>query len=100
VCNLTNTGNREGDEVLQVYHTYLGTATHPLPIQALVDFERVTLESQETTAVLFWISEEYFQTTDGSGNKVIYDGSHRLCVTNGYDTPSCIVIVFGNGVIL
>lgn len=99
-CNLTNTGGRTGDEVLQVYHTYLGTASHPLPIRSLVDFHRVTLDSGASTNVLFWIQERYFLTTDNSGNRVIYDGTHRLVVTNGYNAAWCVDVVLGKGTVI
>ena len=50
--DVTNTGDRAGDEVVQLY-THQRTSRDPQPIRSLRGFERVTLEPGETRTVRF-----------------------------------------------
>ena len=50
--NVTNTGKRTGDEVVQLYVQHLGTKV-PQPIKDLRGFRRVTLRPGETRVVAF-----------------------------------------------
>jgi beta-glucosidase len=50
--DVTNTGDRAGDEVVQLY-THQRSSRDPQPIKALRGFERVTLEPGETRTVRF-----------------------------------------------
>jgi beta-glucosidase len=50
--DVTNTGARTGDEVVQLY-THQQTSRDPQPVRSLRGFERVTLEPGETRTVRF-----------------------------------------------
>jgi len=58
--NVTNTGNREGDEVVQLY---LHEQTTPVivPVKELRGFQRITLEPGETKKVTFDLTPHDFQ---------------------------------------
>ena len=60
-CEVTNTGAREGDEVVQVYAS-AGDAIrkevelkHPVPIKKVVGFDRVRLEKGESAPLSFTV---------------------------------------------
>jgi len=103
-CLLTNTGNFAGDDVLQVYHRVSddirSKCGHPVPLRALVDFKRASLNSGEETLLHFVIGSKQLAITDLNGNKVVYAGAHYFDVTNGVsaavtieiDVPSTVVI--------
>ena len=51
---VTNTGNREGDEIVQLYvHAASEAKLRPMPIKQLVNFERVHLQPGESRSVKF-----------------------------------------------
>jgi beta-glucosidase len=54
---VTNTGNFDGNEVVQLYlRDLVGTITRP--VKELKGFEKITLKKGETKTVTFTISEE------------------------------------------
>ncbi len=55
--DVTNTGNRPGDEVVQLYiHDELATVTRP--VKALKDFRRIHLQPDETQTVRFTLTPD------------------------------------------
>ncbi len=54
VCDLTNTGNRAGDEVAQLY-VRKTTASVAMPVEALKGFTRVHLQPGETKTIQFHV---------------------------------------------
>src|SRR6185369_4285728 len=60
---VTNTGDREGDEVVQLYLTDIA-ASAPVPIRTLVGFERVSLRPKEKRAVTFTITPRQMSLID------------------------------------
>jgi beta-glucosidase len=54
---LTNTGSRDGDEVIQLYVTHPG-GTIPMPVKQLKGFKRVHLNSGQTITLNFKLSPE------------------------------------------
>lgn len=50
-AKITNTGNREGAEVVQLYVSFPGSSVSHRPIRKLVGFERVVLQPGETKEV-------------------------------------------------
>lgn len=82
---ITNTGNRKGDEVVQLYVTNTGT-TVVQPERQLIGFERVTMEAGESRTVSFevlpidlaivgdkmqWVVEGQFEILAGSSSQDI-----------------------------
>ena len=88
-CTVHNTGTREGDEVLQVYHS-LGPAAravaardHPVPHRQLVEFSRHTLLSGSSGSVRFELPQTSFAVTRADGSKHVYPGTHIVTFSRG-----------------
>ncbi|MGM9703909.1 MAG: glycoside hydrolase family 3 C-terminal domain-containing protein, partial [Prevotella sp.] len=76
---LTNTGNREGTEVVQVYVRRCDDADGPL--KTLKAFERVTLKSGETRQVEIKLDEEAFTLFDPATNTMrVVPGKYEIFV--------------------
>lgn len=89
-CNVSNTAGPDGDEVLMAFHRPSGAIValvggrHPLPLSALVGFDRVSVSaggvgtlslSLSTSAALSFVNEV--------GASVLYQGTHYIDVSNG-----------------
>lgn len=85
---LKNTGTREGDEVLMLYHVPGRGLKRPpqeaslrLPHRRLLDFARVSLGPlQAGHAVQFKINATSLGLVDSEGNSYLYPGLHQLRV--------------------
>jgi hypothetical protein len=59
-CGVTNTGSRDGDDVLLVFHSVgsdiSGGVDHPVPIKRLVDFGRVAVAVGDTEQLTFSVT--------------------------------------------
>jgi beta-glucosidase len=74
-----NTGDRAGDEVIQVYVTDT-QASVPVPVRTLAGFQRVTLAPGERRAVTFVIAPRSLSVIDASGARVIEPGAFTVSV--------------------
>lgn len=90
-CDVTNTGDRTGDEVVMVYHVAgaavraAATKTHPVPLRSLVGFERVTLGAGTTQTIHFPPFErKSFELVNADGNRTLYPGEHSLVFSRGH----------------
>jgi beta-glucosidase len=71
--DVTNSGQRAGDEVVQVYvHDQVASVTRP--IKELKAFERVTLQPGERRTVRFTLGPEAFRMWDIDMNEVVEPG--------------------------
>ncbi|RRK02200.1 glycoside hydrolase family 3 protein [Opitutaceae bacterium TAV3] len=67
---LTNTGDREGNEIVQVYLTGFDTSDDgPIPKQNLADFHRVTLAPGQSRRVNFTIPIDRIRLVDTHGRR-------------------------------
>ena len=86
-CTVTNTGAREGDEVVQLYHRVSDAirraADHPIPLRKLVEFERVSLGKGASTSVQFSLPRQRLAVTNGAGDYVLYKGWHTIVFSRG-----------------
>jgi hypothetical protein len=89
-CFVSNIGDLDGDEVVQVYHKVgddirdqVGDA-HPLPLKQLIDFERIRVAKQTMDWVSFSFDEESFKVVGENGEKKLYSGVHILVFSKGY----------------
>ena len=84
-----NIGDREGDEVVQVYLTDTA-ASAPVPIRALVGFDRISLRAQEKRTVTFTITPRQMSLIDERGKRVIEPGEFLTTIAglNGRFTVS------------
>ena len=76
---VTNTGDRAGDEVVQLYlRDVVSSVTRP--VQELKAFERVTLGAGESTTVSFSVGPEQLRLWDRDMNRVVEPGEFELRV--------------------
>lgn len=76
---MTNTGDREGDEVVQLYLTDTA-ATVPVALRSLVGFDRVSLRPREKRRVSFTITPRQMSLIDDRGKRVIEPGEFMISV--------------------
>jgi beta-glucosidase len=79
--DVTNTGGRDGDEVVQLYVSRPGVAG--APIRALKGFQRVSLKKGETRKVAFALDGAAFGTVDPDGRRGVAPGAAELWVGGG-----------------
>lgn len=87
-CTVTNTGNLAGDEVVMVFHS-AGTAVraaanHPVPIKALIDFQRVSVEAGGMAGATFELETHSVELIDEAGLPRIYKGQHGFEFSRGH----------------
>jgi beta-glucosidase len=72
--DVSNTGSREGDDVVQLYIHY-PVASISQPVRRLRGFQRVTLKPGETQTVTFTLDRDDFGFYDNRGKLVVEPGS-------------------------
>jgi len=77
--DVTNAGDREGDEVVQLYLTDVA-ASAPVPIRTLVGFDRISLRPREKRTVTFTITPRQMSLIDDRGKRVIEPGDFAISV--------------------
>lgn len=83
VCvDVTNTGSRAGDEVVQLYITDVD-ATFIVPIRSLQGFQRIHLAPSETKTVEFTLESDQFALVDNRGDRVLEPGVFEVYVGGG-----------------
>src|SRR3954466_2386549 len=75
--DVTNTGKRRGDEVVQLY-LHDPVASISQPVRRLRDFERVTLAPGATRTITFTVDKSDFGFYDNSGRFVVEPGKIDL----------------------
>ena len=75
--DITNTGERSGSEVVQVY-VRDNVATQVRPLQELKAFQRVTLSPGETATLTFTLPVEMFNFTRRDGKRIVEPGEFEL----------------------
>ena len=80
--SVENTGERAGDEVVQLYLKDR-EASVPVPLQQLVGFKRVRLEPSEAREVAFTIMPEQMSVILDDGRRVIEPGTFELYAGGG-----------------
>jgi beta-glucosidase len=78
---VTNTGKREGDEVVQLYLTFPNTPGAPL--RALRGFQRVHLKSAESQKVLFELKDRDLSMVSEAGEPLIAEGKYSVSIGGG-----------------
>ena len=78
-CRVRNTGNRAGDEVVQLYiHDELASVARP--VMALAGFARVHLDAGEEREVRFTLPPERLQLFDRAGRWLVEPGDFRVMI--------------------
>ena len=83
--NMTNTGTKDADEIVQFYLTDLD-ASVPVPLANLIGFERISLDAGEQNNITFTITPEMMMLFDDEGLQRLEPGVFR--VTVGGCSPS------------
>lgn len=80
-CTVTNTGNMDGDEVVQLYvRDEVSSVTRP--IKELKGFQRVSLKQGETKTVEFTLIPKSFEFLDINMKPVVEAGDFTIMVGN------------------
>ncbi|MBP2161151.1 MULTISPECIES: glycoside hydrolase family 3 C-terminal domain-containing protein [Asticcacaulis] len=77
---VTNTGGRDGDEVVQLYVTRQADGA---PIRALKGFQRMALKAGETRRVTFTLDAMALSVVDAGGNRVVEEGAADIWIGGG-----------------
>eukprot|EP00475_Leptophrys_vorax_P024823 TRINITY_DN343_c0_g1_i1.p1 TRINITY_DN343_c0_g1~~TRINITY_DN343_c0_g1_i1.p1 ORF type:complete len:746 (+),score=247.05 TRINITY_DN343_c0_g1_i1:83-2320(+) len=86
-CDVTNTGSRDGDEVVMLFHAVGADvraqfgSQHPIPLKNLIGFERVSVAAKQTQTIVLPFDQMSLSVTNEKGDKVVYPGSHQLTVS-------------------
>lgn len=80
--DVTNVGERAGDEVVQVYVRALDAAI-PAPVHSLQGFQRVSLLPGETRRVTFALQPQQFSLVNDAGERVLEPGAFHIFVGGG-----------------
>ncbi|MGQ9629403.1 MAG: glycoside hydrolase family 3 C-terminal domain-containing protein [bacterium] len=77
-----NVGDREGDEVVQLYVSDV-SASVPVPIRQLQGFERINLAPGEKRTVRFTLTPSQMSLIDDEGRRVVEPGEFNVSVGGG-----------------
>lgn len=80
---VTNTGERDGEEVVQLYISHTGDSASPRPLRALKGFRRILLKKGESREVTFTLSPEELALVDTDGNLVERAGKADIFIGGG-----------------
>jgi len=89
---VTNTGKREGDEVVQFYVHDLLSTTVTQPVKLLKSFQRITLQPGECQTVSFPVGREQFQFLDETMKLTVEPGQFELMVGGSSKTAASIIL--------
>jgi beta-glucosidase len=90
--DLTNTGERTGDEVVQFYVHDLLSERVTRPVKLLKGFQRITLGPGETCTVSFHIGREQLQYLDENMQQTVEPGQFELMVGGSSKSVQSIVL--------
>ncbi len=93
--NVSNTGKRDGEEVVQLYitHTNAETGGTEIPLLALKGFQRIHLKAGETRTILFKLQAKDLSIVDSNGKLI--PGKGTVSVSAGGGQPSEISVKAG-----
>ena len=90
---VTNTGNRDADEVVQLYIRDL-QASISRPVKELKGFQRIHLKAGESREVTFTVTRRELSFYDAEGNEVIEPGEfHIMTGPNSRDVSQAVLRV-------
>jgi beta-glucosidase len=78
-ASVTNTGNREGDEVAQLYLRE-DTSSVETPARSLKAFSRIHLKPQETRTIVFQVPQEQLAVWNAERKWAIEPGNYTIWV--------------------
>jgi beta-glucosidase len=90
--DVTNTGERSGNEVVQFYVHDLLSARVTRPVKLLKGFQRLILQAGETRTVRFSVGRDQLQFLDESMHKTVEAGQFELMIGGSSKTLQAIVL--------
>ncbi|ESQ78979.1 glycoside hydrolase family 3 C-terminal domain-containing protein [Asticcacaulis sp. YBE204] len=78
--SVTNSGQRDGDEVVQLY---VKRAVAGAPVRALKGFQRISLKAGETKKVTFTVDAKAMSVVDANGQRQVEAGPVELWIGGG-----------------
>lgn len=91
-ATVTNAGDREGDEVVQLYVRDLEAST-VVPHHDLRGFERITLKPGESRRVAFTLTARDLSLIDDAGQRVLEPGRFRVTVGGSQPDPRSVELL-------
>ena len=89
---VTNTGTRAGDEVVQFYVHDLLSTTVTRPVELLKGFQCITLQPGECQTVSFPVEREQLQFLDENMKLIVEPGQFELMVGGSSKTTQSIIL--------
>ena len=86
-ATVTNTGQRAGDEVVQLYVSDV-EASYPAPIRHLEGFCRLHLQPQESRVVEFTLTPRQLALFDDDGRPLVEPGVFAVSIGGGQPIPN------------
>jgi beta-glucosidase len=80
LVEITNTGSRAGDEVVQLYVRRLISHEGRIPCWALRGFERIHLKVGEKQTAVFELDAKAFASVTEAGETIVNPGDYEICV--------------------
>lgn len=80
---VTNTGKRDGDEVVQVYVIHPQNGNTRVPLCALKGFKRIHIAQGESRTLTFTLTPEELALVDHQGNLAEHEGTIDLFIGGG-----------------
>jgi beta-glucosidase len=96
--DVKNSGELNGDEVVQVYLTN-SPAKVPTPIKQLIAFKRVHVKAGQTKNVTFTIKRKDLAAYDSKGNPFVASGDYTISVGGGQPDDVTSGAVMGTAVV-
>jgi beta-glucosidase len=87
---VTNTGEREGDEVVQLYLSFPNVAG--APIRALRGFRRIHLKPGESQKVGFELKERDLSMVTQAGKPIIAKGTYSVAIGGGQSNTGATTV--------
>jgi beta-glucosidase len=85
-----NTGQRAGDEVVQLYLTDVASSV-PVPIRQLLGFERLHLSAGASATVSFTLDAQQLAIIDDSNRRVVEPGEFQIAVGGRQPNPDDLI---------
>jgi len=96
-CTVTNTGARDGAEVVQLYHVPGAGASAATgataPRRVLIDFERVEVAAGGSQQVRFEVTQQQLELATAAGGRVLVgEKTHALVASRGHGEEVALTI--------
>ncbi|HWM37715.1 MAG TPA: beta-glucosidase BglX [Streptomyces sp.] len=93
-AEITNTGTRPGEEVVQLYVRLIGTSTSQ-PVRALKGFQRISLAPGETKKVTFALGPDVLALWNDRNQRVVEPAKVAVWISpdSAHGTPATVQIV-------